>query len=140
MKIIFVGMHNKPGLKPLCSSTKTGKIINRIIKELPNIEVLKTNLYNVEYLPYDWREKQDLSVDWHQRIDAYADDIIILLGAEVQEWFISSGFRNIIKLAHPAYKAMNKYVADSVEKIKEVIGNDKTMELLNTKPQHPHEL
>ena len=31
----FVGMHNKPGMKPLDSKTMSGKMIDAVIKELP---------------------------------------------------------------------------------------------------------
>jgi hypothetical protein len=35
MRIIFVGLHNKEHMKPLDSKTKSGKLIDRIIKRLP---------------------------------------------------------------------------------------------------------
>ena len=113
-------MHNKPNMMPLCSSTKTGKLVNRIIKQLPNIEVLKTNLYDVEYYPKDTDMKSHLAIEWHSHNDAYAEDIIVLLGAEVHKWFLDFGF-NVIKLAHPASKrshvAMDEYVNSAVLKI-----------------------
>ena len=85
MKIIFVGMHNKPGVMPLCTSTKSGKLIRKIYNELPKeIGILKTNLYNIDYYPIQL-EKYNLALDWHHRINLEFDDIIILLGAEVHK-------------------------------------------------------
>ena len=103
MRIIFVGIYNKPNTKPLCKSTKTGKLLNRITEQIKCDTILKTNLYNVEYCPKEWREKQSLAIDWHKRVEPQSDDIIILLGAETHKWFLNTGF-TIIKLAHPASK------------------------------------
>jgi hypothetical protein len=51
MKIVFVGLHNKPGLPPLCSTTKTGKIIDIICSHFNGVEFEKKNIFPVEYLP-----------------------------------------------------------------------------------------
>jgi hypothetical protein len=51
MKVIFVGVHNKPHLKPLDSSTRSGKTIDGIIEQLPGIKCVKTNLFDVDYMP-----------------------------------------------------------------------------------------
>lgn len=121
MEIIFVGMHNKPNRMPLCASTKSGKLINRICKGLPeDIKVLKTNLYDVDYFPL--KEKYELALDWHERINLDYDDIIILLGAEVHQNFNNIYNNIIIKLAHPSsmwsHKNMNNYVLQAIEQIK----------------------
>jgi len=121
MRILFVGIHNKPYLKPLCSSTKTGKLVNRIIENLPKgIEVVKTNLCNVDTFP----NQEDIVAhndEWYWTYLPNYDDIIVLLGA-----FVHDNFRfdsdNIIKIAHPASKRshndMEEYVIRSVDKIK----------------------
>lgn len=100
MKVIFVGIHNKPNTPVLCSSTKSGKLIDRIIKEL-NFDSLKTNLYNVEYLPKDLAEKEKLALDWHSRVN-YGHDLIVLLGGEVSKHFNHEPYLDTIKLAHPS--------------------------------------
>ncbi len=44
-RIIFVGLHNKPHRTPLCASTKTGKLIQKIIWQIPltyKITTIKT--------------------------------------------------------------------------------------------------
>jgi hypothetical protein len=121
MKVIFVGVHNKPGKMPLCSSTKSGKLIDRIIEGVKPIECLKTNLYDVEYYPAN-QDKAKYALDWVDRIDVEIDDIIILLGAEVYNDFYKYLYRGIIKAAHPASKRshaeMDKYVIDTIAKIK----------------------
>ena|ERR1035437_9456248 len=121
MKIIFVGMHNKPMKMPLCSSTKSGKLVDRIIEALKPIECLKTNLYDVDYFPKR-EEKFDLARNWHTRIDPESVDVIVLLGAEVHEHYVKNLFDKVVKIAHPSSKrsheAMNKYVISAVQEIK----------------------
>lgn len=115
-------MHNKPGTMPLCGSTKTGKLLKRIIDKFPELEFQKTNLYDVEYYPRDREDKQDLAIDWHKRIEPGNNDLIVLLGAEVHKWWYNTGL-NVIKLAHPASKRshvdMDEYVSRAVAKIKD---------------------
>lgn len=100
MKVIFVGMHNKPNTPVLCALTKSGKLIQRVIDEL-DLPTLKTNLYDVEYFPTDSDEKVRLANDWHFRINPDPEDIIIVLGAETQKNFLRKGFK-MIRLGHPS--------------------------------------
>ncbi|MFA6571710.1 MAG: hypothetical protein WCT77_10820 [Bacteroidota bacterium] len=124
--IIFVGMHNKPNKAPLCSSTRSGKLIDKIINssDLAPVECLKTNLYNIDYYPKNYQQKVELAFDWHNRIQYdFMNDIIVLLGAEVHEYFISTKlFNKIIKLAHPSsmrsHIEMNDYVIRAINLIK----------------------
>ena len=124
MRIILVGMHNKPGKMPLCSSTKTGKLLNRILLNFRDMEIVKSNLYNIDFYPFH-ADKKELALDWHSRINPTVKDIIILLGAEVHKNFIEYLHLNTIKLAHPASKrsheSMDKYVVNAVEKIEKMI-------------------
>ena len=121
MKIIFVGMHNKPMKMALCSSTKSGKLVNRIIEALKPFKCQKTNLYDVDYLPIRNDEKFDLAMDWHERVRPEFGDVIVLLGAEVHENYNKDLYDNTVKLAHPSSKRshveMNEYVMDAVDKI-----------------------
>lgn len=118
MRIIFVGMHNKPDKIALCSSTKSGKLVDRIAEGFTH---KKTNLYNVEYYPKSEQEKYELAIDWVNRVDPAESDVIVLLGAEVHRNFIHKSDK-IIKIAHPAsqwsHEAMNDYVLRAREKIK----------------------
>ena len=120
MRIIFIGIHNKPHLVPLCSSTKSGKLINRVISKLPdNIKYEKSNLYDVDYYPVNG-EAESLAFEWRDHFDPTNDDIIVLLGARVHSEFFFN-YDNIIKLAHPSsmwsHKDMNGYVKNAVMKI-----------------------
>jgi len=120
MKIIFVGVHNKINTIPLCSSTKSGKLIDRIINELQKKEIVKTNLYNKEYLP-EQKDKSELAKDWYKRIKPDSKDIIVLLGAEVNKHFNNDKNLKTISLAHPSSiwsnKLMNEYVFNAVKEI-----------------------
>ena len=56
-RVIFVGIHNKPGLPPLCSSTRTGKVIDQIAMNV-SPECQRANLFPVNYLPHDLEERE----------------------------------------------------------------------------------
>jgi hypothetical protein len=126
MRIIFVGVHNKPGMKPLDSKTRSGNIIDKIIESLPEgIEVLKTNLFIADEVP---RKELFISFneEWYWTYLPNFDDIIILLGAIVHKEFIYTLGLKIIKLAHPASMLHHKtkeqtdvYVKDAIQKITE---------------------
>lgn len=123
MRVIFVGIHNKPGLTPLCSSTKTGKLIDRIIENL-HIECVKTNLFNINRLPNN-DEVEYLRSEWYWTNLPLPDDIIVLLGKKVQNEFKLHGYSlqnevklkesNFIKLAHPASIYGNRKMDNYVE-------------------------
>ena len=135
MRIIFVGVHNKPNLEPLCSSTKTGKLVNRIINELPKgFEIEKTNLFNVEYLP-EYEDMIDLGNEWYWTNLPTNEDIIVLLGAITHKQF-RHDVENLIKIAHPAskrsHKDMDEYVFSAVGKIK------KYMQKVNSMVESSH--
>lgn len=110
-------MHNKPHKNPLCSSTKSGKLVDKIAEGFNHI---KTNLYDVDYYPKE-EEKRLLAVDWQYRVEPVEQDIIVLLGAEVHKYFFYRQSR-VIKIAHPAsmwsHEQMNDYVLRAREKIK----------------------
>lgn len=123
-RIIFVGVHNKPNLKPLCGSTKTGKLINRVIKELPeDVEILKTNLFNVDYFPLG-EDLIALADEWYWTNMPTSKDIIVLLGQFTHKHFRFE-MDNVIKVAHPASKrsheAMNEYVLKTSQKITKLL-------------------
>lgn len=81
MKIYFVGIHNKPGMKPLDSKTKSGKIIDQIISQFPDCECIKTNLCDIDYFPIDRFEIREECQKWNETYGAKEDSIIVLLGA-----------------------------------------------------------
>lgn len=119
----FVGMHNKPGMKPLDSKTMSGKMIDAIINELP-IFCTKTNLCEVDYFPKDKREIWAGNLIWSEKYQPTNDSIIVLLGGWVHKHFLLTNAK-IIKLPHPASCFGNvnkeKYVKNAVEKIKAVL-------------------
>ena len=123
MRVIFVGLHNKPKMKPLDSKTKSGRLIDKIIDELPSeIVVQKSNLFNLNGIPnieFFYKSRDE----WYNAFLPTSDDIIVLLGAMTQKEFIHNPqCRGLVKIAHPASKRsheqMNDYVLKAVEKIK----------------------
>jgi hypothetical protein len=87
-KIIFVGIHNKPNKSPLDSSTLSGKRVDEIIKNIEHrIKCVKSNLYEVEYLPKDKVEKVFLIERWFLKYWEDQNDIVVLLGNIVHHSF-----------------------------------------------------
>lgn len=103
MRVIFVGMHNKPGMKPLDSKTKSGILIDKVAERCrrEGMEVLKTNLFNIDRYPKK-EEIRSLSFDWIERVELRQTDIIVLLGGCVHRNFPNTLTVKPIKIAHPA--------------------------------------
>ena len=120
----FVGMHNKPGMKPLDSKTMSGKLIDAIIFRLP-FTCIKTNLCEVDYMPTDKEEIWEHNLAWDEKYNPVTGSIIILLGDWVNKNFMLKDCQKIIKLAHPAscYGRVNKekYVLNAISKINQMI-------------------
>ena len=128
INIYFVGMHNKPGMKPLDIRTKSGKIINDVIGKLMlgyDVQCFKTNLCELEELPNHPQVIVRESKDFHNRFNLMQDDIVILLGDWVKRNFIKMYAGHFIYLAHPASCMGNvkkeKYLHDAYVKISEKI-------------------
>ena len=123
-KVIFVGVHNKPGKSPLCSSTYSGKIIDRVIKQL-NCECVKTNMWDVEYEPRHKSEKMRLANAWHRRIETRYYDIIVLLGKDVHDYFVKIG--RTLEFPHPSgvrfRGPVNRYIENMAKIICEQINS-----------------
>jgi len=117
MKILFTGLHLRPGFEALDSRTRTGKIIDRVIARLPDgLKCEKRNLYPDFKVPDTAKERQrarDLFFIHHGGDNA----IWVLLGKQVQQ----SLRRNGVCLAHPGSLRFGgdagKYIEDSVRKI-----------------------
>ncbi len=124
MRILIVGVHNKVGLPPLCSTTKSGKLIDRIANKLSK-PIEKTNLFNTEYLPTK-TEKKELVEEWFWTHLPTDDDVVVLLGGQVHKDF-NHDVKNLIKIQHPAAqwskKSMDEYVLSAVAKIENITHN-----------------
>ena len=121
MRVFIVGVHNKTGLPPLDSSTKSGKLIDRIEIGL-SMNVERTNLFNTDYLPPK-QERQTLSKEWFKKYMPTSNDVVVLLGSIVHKEF-KHKIDKLIKIKHPASqwsnKDMSKYVRYAVIKIKQL--------------------
>lgn len=115
MIVYFVGMHNKVGMTALDSRTKTGKVIDSVIekfKDVPDIQFVKTNLCDTDYLP---KETALHAGQWHARFSPTKNDVVITLGRWVKDSFHYSGQR-VINAKHPSgvFGTSNKekYISD----------------------------
>ena len=102
MKVILVGVHNKPDTNPLCRFTKTGKLLQKVIDQLPKIEFEKTNLFNIDHFPNSQNDIGMLARDWWYRINLEPDDLIILLGAITHKHFNYQRGWKYLKFGHPS--------------------------------------
>lgn len=121
-RIIFVGLHNKPGMKPLDSKTKSGKLIDRVIDKCRRhgMNILKTNLFDVDFMPLP----DDIPLhcfEWIERVQLFKEDIVVLLGATVHKHFPDIPMLEIIKVAHPASKYSHLEMDEYVEKTFQLI-------------------
>lgn len=118
-RIIFVGVHNKPGMEPLDSRTKSGKIIDEVIAGLPGRECVKSNLFNAEAVPKHRYDRIVGASFWNTRIEPTPNDIIILLGDTVQAWFNTGQRLKVVCVPHPASRHIKRkeYIQDLINKI-----------------------
>ena len=114
-------------MAPLDSGTKTGKLVDRIIKGLPDsMEIVKTNILNTEEMVAP-NEIYKYTEEWQWTHLPVYDDIIILLGHATQLIYKNNvkSVGRIIRLAHPAsmwsHKSMDGYVKKTVVEIKNII-------------------
>lgn len=124
MRILFVGMHNKPKMGPLDSCSRSGKLIDRVINALQERldlfgwDFVKTNLYDKEYFPAQDTIQPITSVfDWAKRVEYTGDDIVIVLGQCVYDVF-KKGNVPYIKLGHPSavwsHEKQSEYITRAV--------------------------
>jgi hypothetical protein len=117
MKILFVGIHNKPNTKPLDSSTKSGKLIDKIIVSLPQHTCIKTNLFDLNEIPKEIKTHQELWINTHNPTN---NDIIILLGNNVHKFFPQTQSKTI-KIKHPSAiwskQSQENYISETIKKI-----------------------
>lgn len=125
MKVIFVGIHNKPGMSPLDSRTKSGILIDRCIRALRPIECVKTNLFDIDYLPVSSNRNIHVFY-WLSHINPKAEDVVVLLGNVVHRAYQDSIYikRNIIMVKHPSSiwsrEKKDQYVENIVDEINQL--------------------
>lgn len=110
--IYFVGIHHKPGLPALCSTTQSGKKIDAVIKRL-NKPCKKENLFSTDYIPSDPDEYDRERRAFFQRCPHNCT--IVLLGKAVVDHFPHGYYQHckIITFRHPAFSPPS-FVADLV--------------------------
>lgn len=130
-RIIFVGVHNKPGFAPLDSRSKSGKMIDRVIAGLQTecglfeAEFVKTNLFDLPGFP-SWSPERGVSVmNWSKRAGRTDDDIVILLGACVHDAFKHCKYPNLVRIGHPSgvwsKLKQEEYIINACIKVSEVL-------------------
>ncbi len=117
MKVIFVGVHNKPNTNPLCIFTKTGKLLQKVIDKCPKIEFVKSNLFDIDHFPTPDDDMGMLARDWWWRISLEPSDIIILLGAMTQKYFQRRKGWKTLRFGHPASVWSKEKQVDYVNKM-----------------------
>lgn len=123
MRILFVGIHNKPTKRPLCSSTRSGKRIDKIASAFPDIDCVKMNLFNLTYMPKgnEWNIQR---TKFFKRAELDHDDILVGLGHEVNR-ALQGDERVICKMVsivHPSllYQQVSEtdYISHAINQIK----------------------
>lgn len=127
-KVFFIGVHNKPGLTPLCSSTRSGKVIDQIIEKV-NAKCYKTNFINNTSRPNKMTSLQMVNFGWNWlfRTKYKPGDTVVFLGKWVQEyfphWLLNDS--EIVKVNHPSYpkskEAIADYIQDTADQINKIV-------------------
>lgn len=104
-RVIFVGVHNKPGMDALDSKSRSGKLIDRVIASLGTNEFhfIKSNLYNLEEFPNNRKRELDIAwvQNWRERVGLQGIDIVVTLGQTVNTVFRWAK-QPSIKVGHPS--------------------------------------
>lgn len=110
-------MYHKPGKEALDSSTMTGKVIDKIIYQLPESDFIKVNLCETDYQPPN-SSMAVFARQWKRKYQPTLDDVVVLLGGWVRTHLKISGTRIVI-LKHPAgvFGKKDEYIADAVAQI-----------------------
>jgi len=135
-RVIFVGVHNKPGMLELDSKTRTGKLVDRVINwlqyelNLSGFIFIKSNLFDIEY----WPKNQTFVLNnqwvehWKDRVNYSSNDIIITLGHTVNEIFRKAKVKSI-KLGHPSAvwskEKQEDYILNAAIKFSEYSNNER---------------
>lgn len=131
MALFIVGIHNKANTPPLSPTTKTGRIIERILNRVGydgvSIVVYKTNLYDTDYLP----EKMSYDGErWARRVGYDpSKDMIVALGKEVYNRitpYTGHAPYRILNIAHPGSLRFSsvgegKYITESSAAIRKFL-------------------
>jgi hypothetical protein len=134
-KIIFVGIHYKPGMDALDSRTRSGKLIDKIIEHYTDRICIKSNIFNLEHMPTDRTKEYDLGwvENWKDRVNYQYGDVIVCLGQMVRDIFddwrrtsVPASLRPIIiNFGHPSAvwrkQLKDDYVGNSVVKINTIL-------------------
>lgn len=132
MKIVFVGVHYKPGFDALDSRTKSGKMIDRVIAGLQTevglfeAQFIKSNLFDLEYFPRN--QTVELNTQWVEhwklRVNYSPQDIVITLGQTVNEIFRKARVKSV-KIGHPSavwsHLKQEEYIINACIKVSEVL-------------------
>ena len=125
-RVIFVGVHNKPGKQPLDGSTISGKRIDKRIKGIDSrADCVKSNLWEIERMPLV-DEQMEYEILWGIKYDPKPNDIVVLLGGIVQRSFPKIFSKNILCFPHPSLhfskispeEYINKAISEINKKIK----------------------
>lgn len=109
-------------MRPLDSRTKTGKVIDMVIATVAFKQLVKSNLYDLEYYPATELERQSQQFAWLEKYQPERRDILVLLGINVHREFPESRVDStIIKVAHPASAHSAAEQSNYIEKVASLI-------------------
>lgn len=102
--IFFIGIHHKPGLPALCSTTRSGKRIDAVIKRL-NQPCEKVNLFSTDYIPQKDTDEYSDEISKFLYLVNLVGSTVVLLGIDVQNHFPYQYYHQckIVKFRHPAF-------------------------------------
>lgn len=133
MRIIFVGIHNKPSMAPLDSRTNSGRKVDGASAQIkavwPGVEVVKSNYFDRDDLPvaYDCYSKYNFK-QWADRVNFdQLHDIAIPLGAIVHNEFVRGAPKGFLfkQVPHPSFCPLNEFLEAVMKALKQQMANGK---------------
>lgn len=112
--IYFIGVHHKPGLPALCSTTQSGKKIDAVAKRLGQ-PCEKVNLFSTDYIPKIGTDEYADEISKFLYRVSLVDSTIVLLGRDVKRHFPYKYYHQckVIAFRHPAF-SLPSFVDDLV--------------------------
>lgn len=130
--VYFVGLSAKPMCEHLAAETKTGNIIDQIIRDLPSIRTVKTNLVRIPPVDQEgnlrYPNQAEMQFGWNQLQDEMnrtSPSLVVTLGQQVSvflrlqmgiqptkprlpldfsyESYLSQSQSNILSVHHPSF-------------------------------------
>lgn len=122
--VYFIGLSMKPSCEALAPETRTGNIIEQIIDQLPDVDIIKTNLVKIPPIDQDgnlrYPNLDEMQAGWYElqnEITQTDPDLLVTLGQQVSLFLRSQLGVEPVKPQLPSDFSSDSYLSQSQSKI-----------------------